>query len=657
MNRILTATAALSAAMLMFQGVAAGAEGFRWDTVVVSPPATSQAATAGQSETAGQTGATEQTGTAGQPAASGQAATAGQAGAPAKPSGPVTGKLKFWIGNNFTVSEFDDILYDGFAGYSNNAGEIDATMTYKGKSFDMTTTFLTTNTLKKTTESAINSKVNDEVTQLSVDLTQVETLKNNIKVGNNMIYRFSPFNRIEHRISYGLVHEASDRNVSTVKLGDKTGVSISDKDELSAKHTISSTLLFEHKFHKPGRIATAELIWDGTFSDKNTVWTIEDLFDEDETPKDKKYRLTPINISRKLTTRFTFDEKKLAGVEGLDLKAVLNVTGGRDRDIYAGSNYVNMKWVDSTRIAEAFDHRRLVVQPSVNLTYKVSKLTLKAGLSPHYYTDWLRSDGEVDEFVMTPGKFSPLPNGDIEWKASTKSRLYAGYVRTIEIPEYLKMCVFMRPGKLPNELIQGNTDLKPSSKGKATLGYEYTGEKFKATVEAINLTERDRTEQTYHNEKIDEEDYRIYTWVNAGYANTSTAHLNFKYDSKSLKSSLDGKFNHVYNRGKDGKEKTSNNFSAEFKTTYTAPFKLEAETTFTYQSKTQHMFNTISRYVQWNLELRYPFKFGGTVFVGCNDILDTPLSITTESQDGTEFRSEEFKDNRRIFRVGMNCSF
>lgn len=191
-------------------------------------------------------------------------------------------------------------------------------------------------------------------------------------------------------------------------------------------------------------------------------------------------------------------------------------------DKFSAANKIGPEWVDSTSYRENFTYEKIIVSPRFHASWKKERFSVNAGITPEYFTDRLTSNCRDEHFDA--GNLFLFYDFKFDFKPAEGHTLWLSGDRRIKHPEYLQLCWFPRAKNYATELESGNPNLLPVKTYEAKLGYEFErksgSSKFSSMLELGEKVEKDRVEKTFNNEMIDGREYRVLTWVNAGWSNT-----------------------------------------------------------------------------------------------------------------------------------------
>jgi len=451
--------------------------------------------------------------------------------------------------------------------------------------------------------------------------------------------------------------EPSNWIASTGPIDDVLGAAFSQ--ELANNYTRSHDVSFsyQHIYNKPGR--DLQITGSASFLDNGNCsnWTVGDITGEKKREKRidlRQYRMNPSTDNAEYKLGATFTDKRFAGVDGLDLKFLLNTKFKLLNDHTRGANLVNGEWKDSTSIREDFCYRTFTLTPSVKVNFKRGFYKLDATLSPELFSQKLDSGTKIGDISKTPLAFTCSINNTFEpWNGH---RFTLNYGRSISRPGYLQVCWFLRPGSQDsNELYQGNQDLMPAITNKIKGGYNFTYKRFSATLSLGYTNKNKKIEKTYSNKEIDGREYRVYTWINGGMSNETNTSLNLSWNGERFHFGVEGYYNFFRGLSSKGSESRSNDYGVTTDVEYNVKswvFRMDSA----YQSDVERSYVSLASRLVTNARISKQIgRFN--IYLDGKDLFDMPIVTTTMSEDESEYRYEETHFNRRLFVLGVDFSF
>lgn len=183
--------------------------------------------------------------------------------------------------------------------------------------------------------------------------------------------------------------------------------------------------------------------------------------------------------------------------------------------------------------------------------------------------------------------------------------------------------------------------------------------RFSSVLELGENLEQDRIENTFSREILDDREYRVYTWINAGWSSALFARLALKWQGERLKAEIGGLYNYQMTEDKDGNRAYNSDYNLSGSLLYEFGKGWSAETRLRYQSKIIRSYTTITEYV--GCDIRVDKKFGKRkrfgLFIDIKDLFDNDIRTEIISEDRSQVRVEVQDYNRRLFSLGATYSF
>ena len=410
-----------------------------------------------------------------------------------------------------------------------------------------------------------------------------------------------------------------------------------------------------HLMAKSGQKITVRLETSAGDEDDEEVWekgSLED-FDIESYNVNTSWRTTPRYGKFGTSVCGKFSDGTFLDVKDLAVDLSLEAAFGQDRDNYRSADLKDGVWVDSPSGCEFFHYRKTTLSPTAHARWTDGGLTLEGSLTPQYFSDRLTAEGYDEDFDK--GRVDILTNFIGSYDFLGGHRLGLSLDRNIKRPTYLNLCWFTRQGTLSDELISGNTSLRPSILNKFGVNYTYTRGRFCGGLELGYLHESDRIEYTFN----ESSGYRVYTWINAGWSNTANAKLSANWTAERFKAYLMG--NLKYYKGVTESGVASENFDYEINGN--ASYSLNRGWLFLvrgrYQSKIIRTYSSMTDYI--GCDVRVEKKFGKnpgvSVFLEGRDLFDMDIRIGTYSSDLSYCREETYDYCRRLILLGASLSF
>lgn len=554
-------------------------------------------------------------------------------------------------------------VYD--SDFSNTSGEGTFKLSYKTSKFVLNTSLSGGGSMLSTYIGAGSAIAFDtQSIKYNMDYTVEDAKKSNIKLSADATW--TPGIRDKFTIFLGdsYNHESPIKVTATEGSDDNGFVDMSYtytyEDTDNNKNRFENAYSWEHNFQKDGRKLFSKADWyiseDDRYSRRISGKGKED--DIEDINMDKCYRLTPHYREYRYGIISKYADKDFAGVSRLDFDASLELSVKGNRDFYSAANFIpdggQGHWEDSVRYRENFRYVTITASPRIHARYAIDKFLFEGDITPEYFTDKLCNDEYTEDFDK--GSISPVGELKVTFNPTAAHRISISGKRSISRPAYLNLCWFQRPGAYINELQQGNPLLLPSVTNKLSMLYDLTAGQFSGSLEAGYTFVDDKIEKTFHEETISETQYRIYTWINAGYSRTLNGKLMLKWTGKRFKADITGNYNLVTNVDQKGNESRNSDYSINGNASYDFSKGWKALARLRYQSKIIRSYSSITEYV--GLDLRAEKKIKKfTLFLEGRDLLDKDITTETISEDRKKIRQEINNYNRRVILLGATFNF
>ena len=427
----------------------------------------------------------------------------------------------------------------------------------------------------------------------------------------------------------------------------------------NSRNTGTFQAYWDHRFEKLNRDLRISAEWSPYSNNEYTKWTKgagnTDFFDD--FTEDVVWRTTPRYKSNNLKGLVKYTDYALGGNKNLRMDLSLDALLKTNDDLYTAANLINGEWVDSTRYRESFKYTSLKLQPTVRLQWHCGKFFLNAGVTPEYYSDKL--ENHIYSQSFDEGTVSAIFDITGTYTLSEKGSVSAYINRNVNHPGYLNLCWFPRPGSYSREIIRGNPKLKPTKSLRAGLTYQLQYDNFSSRFELGTNYESDRIERTFSTELIDDDEYRVYSWVNAGWSLTSFAKASAAYSTGKLKAELNGTVNYFISSNINNERFRNADYNISGNVNYDFAKGWSAMLNAKYQSKIIRTYNSMTEYIGCNIRVSKSFgkKFRFKVYFEIRDLFDKNIRTEIISEDRCYSRLEDMDYNRRMGCLGINFSF
>lgn len=404
-------------------------------------------------------------------------------------------------------------------------------------------------------------------------------------------------------------------------------------------------------FDKPGRELNVTATYNYANDTHETEWEKMKIFYIDEDYQDyqilKDYKIHQIFQDHDLSISSVFKEKKLGDISGLDADFHLDALFKTDIDHYDSDTLRTEIWRHGP--IEDFNYFSSTISPTAHIIYSLKKYRIEAEFTPQFYLYRLNDASHKERIKHT---VNPLGSINFRWNMAKSHSLSIAFKESISRPDYLKMCWFKRQGNYINEMIQGNVDLKSSTMTDLSLSYMFSPGKFHTRAELRHRYTDKKIESTYNN--VD--NFRVFTWINGGFSNTTAAVLNVGWNGKLIKTDITGTLNNYNGVSKAGNRTISSDYNLNGNLSFDFTHGWTASLAGRYQSKIKRDYLTMTQYIGCDARISKKFKNIIELYAEGRDLFDNIIEYGTISQDETQFRYEERTLNRRLIKLGLKIN-
>lgn len=406
---------------------------------------------------------------------------------------------------------------------------------------------------------------------------------------------------------------------------------------------------WNHKFDKPGREIISGMEWALNISDTPSIWHRQESVKNVLIPL-RTFRITPLSKNNRLNASVLYHDRNLFDLKSFNIELGADFRIDYKKDNQSAANLVNDVWVDSLKYRENFDFMAMNLSPKAKMSYSPGKFNFSLQLTPDFYVSKLDSDHNVGSINL--GRVYILPYINANWTPDSMHKVGISYKQELARPSYLQICWFQRTGSYANELLMGNPELKPGSKGTANLYYTFHSGFFTGTIEGTATMNWDKIEKVFNTRG----EYRIYTWINSGHSVENSIKLTMLADLNNFNAELDGYYKYYLGYNNAGNETRSSDWGVSG----TATLRLKGGWIFNakgrYQSKIIRTYSSMTEYVGCDLRVTKDFR-RFSVYAEGKDLFDRPIQVSTFSEDMKYILIEQYQYNRRLFSVGASIRF
>lgn len=419
------------------------------------------------------------------------------------------------------------------------------------------------------------------------------------------------------------------------------------------RRTLQSSITTEYKsdsrFNQWNTMgAKGSEIWDSDDPAKTNLWA-------------KIYKLTPFSGSLSADGVVHLRDTVLKTRHKLILDPGLRLSAKYTLDENSGATLINplseknSVWRDSTSIREDFLFFTSEIEPYVAADYTFGPIRVKADYGLQVYLRQLQTEKHQD----TP--FTAVPHvvgkSSFSWKIHPSHELGLSHERTVKHPTYLQTCSFERPGAFINQIWRGNTELKSSTSSTFGIDYKFRYKRFSASSSTFYTRKLNEVDQTFRMEKIDDREYKVFTWMNSSNSHVMGMNNTLSWASKWVDANLNIKYTHTYRIAtlENKKQNTDDwRIKADFLVKLGSGWSIGAD--MNYKNPTMTLHTLVTAY--WTLNARVQKKFKNfTLYLQGKDLLEHMQKNQYTSVYGDEVWVEQIYQNRRLIILGFNWNF
>ncbi len=386
--------------------------------------------------------------------------------------------------------------------------------------------------------------------------------------------------------------------------------------------------------------AKGETIWEETDPKKVNLWA-------------KVYRLTPFSGNLSADGVVHLRDTVLRTRHKLILDPGLRANIKYTYDANSGATLINplgkvSEWRDSTSIRESFLFLTMQAEPYIAADYTYGPLRVKADYGLQVYMRRLRDEKHLD----TPITAVPhvVGKSSFSWKIHPSHELGLSHERTVKHPTYIQTCSFERPGAFINQIWRGNPELKSNTSSTFSVDYKFRYKRFSASSSTFYTRKLNEVDQTFRMEKIDEREYKVFTWMNSSNSHVMGMNNTLSWASKWVDANLNIKYTHTYRIAtlENKKQQTDDwRIKADFLVKLGSGWSIGAD--MNYKNPTMTLHTLVTAY--WTLNAKVQKKFKG------KDLLEHMQKNQYTSVYGDEVWVEQIYQNRRLLILGFNWNF
>ena len=434
-----------------------------------------------------------------------------------------------------------------------------------------------------------------------------------------------------------------------------------------SEHAVSAGFKSSHQLGDPTKVLQSAFSIDTRFNQQDNQWGVfkfesfelEDAFQDPDMAL-WIYRITPRNTD--LNTDFQVHLRDSV-IRGGDVKLLLDpgirINTQNDLDHNSGATLdldvlvetEKEVWIDSVRLRERFDFLTVKAEPylAAHFTWKALDVNADYGLQFH----GRRLNDDDHRQPLTLHGIYPVGKGSVSWKIGQYHRLSLNNSLSVSHPDYFKICWYDRTGGYLNQLYRGNEKLPSTLIRTYGLSYDFKSPHFLSTSSVTMTRKENETDQTWADEEIEGRLYKVFTWINAADSWVFGFSQKLGYEGKIVSTHLGVNYNQARRVSREtGVVKTANDWRlmADGKVKFGSGWSIQADAH--YQSKVATFFSIFSEYCVLNARIQKQWK-KLTVYLEGRDLLDSPRTVSFESDDQTELWIEINRYNRRLVLLGL----
>lgn len=424
---------------------------------------------------------------------------------------------------------------------------------------------------------------------------------------------------------------------------------------LTQQHDLRATFGYRHSFSKTNSLSLSlstnqafggegrQRELDGKIFAKSRNYTAADILGESH------YRVS-----------LHYDDKQLAGVENLKMKAGIDVLADNDADHYRAE--YNEEKRDTTFLNYHRSYLMVYTEPFVQMQYKYRDWEFSLTERPQIYSNlqWDMLAAASPLLLHSHTQFANLAKANIGYILHTRHRFDLTYSYDVKHPDYKQFSPMIRLTNTEGEFIQGNDSLRPEKFHKINLRYSYRkDEHILTTVDVFYGNRKDKIEKVVIvNETEHKQIQTLKTFTNDNLQHQVGTMLRLKLNYEALEAEAWSGMSwsrFTYYSGKKPKDEVSYQLGL----TLNAHLNkwVDLSSSMVYISPTSSAYNEKNEYIGANLRLTYKSPVGVKVFLEANDLINKPKTETTWNKDMTYMKIKEVYENRNCLGIGIRYDF
>ncbi len=457
---------------------------------------------------------------------------------------------------------------------------------------------------------------------------------------------------------YNQEHKDAGNVEAFTKFDNESRVFFSNEDRFEHRHGVTAGFRSNRQLGSQRRMLMFSADWRGRFQTVNSDWVkISDRYTSEILEQSTyTYRLTPRANTYEGIVDLSYRDSVLTGPHRLMLEPGVRVRAQETRDYNSGAVLdENETWRDSVRLRENFDFVQLFVMPHLRAEYRHRYFRAAADYTLQFYGHQLTNEMHYQGLTWS----RPVVTGRsvAEWNVSSYNQLVLGTSIAVTHPEFRQICWFDRQGSEPSQLFRGNPDLLSSQNVSADLAWLLRYKRFRLTARSTFSRRMNELEQTFFEETIGAQKYRIFTWFNTARAEVFTQEGVVGWNGSMFSSNLTV----LYRQTKrDALIQGNSNKTHYTEIALDASFRPGLGWNFSangfYRGEVKTFYSLLGVYYTLNARIEKQFK-SVTLSLEGRDLLDTPVRSEFYSADGKNAWATEVHQHRRIFLLGFAWNF
>lgn len=351
-----------------------------------------------------------------------------------------------------------------------------------------------------------------------------------------------------------------------------------------------------------------------------------------------------------------YDDKQLAGVENLKMKAGIDIFADNDDDHYRAD--FNDPDRDTTYLNYFRSYLLLYAEPFIRLEYKYQNWDFSLMERPQIYSNlqWDMLAAKTPKRIYHHTQYNNLAKANIGYLLQDRHRFDLSYSYDVLHPDYKKFSPVMRLTDDEGEYLQGNDSLRPEKLHKVNFRYSYRkDEHILTTLDVYYGNKKDKIEKVVIvNETKNKQIETLKTYVNDNLQHQLGTMLRLRLNYQSLEAEAWSGMaweRFTYYNGKKPKDEISYQLGLMLNAHLNQWVDLAS--TMVYISPTSSAYNEKNEYIGANLRLTVNTPVGVKVFIETNDIINKPKTETTWNESMTYMKVKEEYQNRSCLGLGV----